>query len=174
MSWSRRILIVLAGAVLIHAVALFALPPLIMNRAIEGIVERAGGFNRAVHQPRATDKSRTIVRPSPDILYTACAFDLSAGPVWLTAPPPLGYLSLSVFAANTDNVAVLNETALAGRPLAAWLALPGQAAGLPAPVLISQSPRGVVLYRAIVEDEAQLAQQTDQQKRQRCDQKGRL
>ncbi|MFM7141423.1 MAG: DUF1254 domain-containing protein, partial [Alphaproteobacteria bacterium] len=49
------------------------------------ILER-DGWNVALAAPPTTSDSRTIVRPSPDLLYVACVYDLSKGPVLVRAP----------------------------------------------------------------------------------------
>ena len=60
----------------------------------------------------ADENARAIVRPSPDLLYAGCAFDLADGPLRIQATVPRDtYWSLSMFAANTDNFFVVNDRA---------------------------------------------------------------
>jgi uncharacterized membrane protein len=55
-----------------------------------------------------------IVRPSPDLLYSLAVFDLSGGPIRITAPVLDSYVSLSLYAGNTDNFFVTNDRRLDG------------------------------------------------------------
>lgn len=100
-----------AGALLVaiaaHVVAVQAMPRLLMNVAIERL--SAPGFNRWQVADRVTPASRQIVRPSPDFAYSACAFDLSEGPVIITAAPWNDYWSLSLYGANSDNFFVIDD-----------------------------------------------------------------
>jgi len=100
-----------AGALLIaivtHVVVVHAVPRVLMNIAIERL--SAPGFNRWTVADRVTPASRQIVRPSPDFAYSACAFDLSDGPVVLTATPWSSYWSLSLYGANSDNFFVIDD-----------------------------------------------------------------
>ena len=52
-----------------------------------------------------------MVRPSPDLAYASCVYDLSKGPILVDVPatPGGGYVSVSVFAGNTDNVAAMDS-----------------------------------------------------------------
>ena len=49
------------------------------------------------------------MRPSPDLAYSACVYDLSAGPIRVTAAAWDDYMSVSAFAANSDNFFVSND-----------------------------------------------------------------
>ena len=61
-----------------------------------------------VASPRQTPQTQRIVRPSPDLSYAICRFDVSDGPVLITAPGWDGYGSLSVFDDQTNNVFVVS------------------------------------------------------------------
>ncbi|MBN8502731.1 MAG: DUF1254 domain-containing protein, partial [Sphingomonadales bacterium] len=115
--------------------------------------------------PRTTQKSRGVVRPSPDLAYSTCAFDLSAGPVAVEAlPSPAGgYVSLSVFAANTDNIAVF-DTDQSPDGIRFILARDGQATPPGARVVISPSDKGIVLDRRLAPN-AELFAAADQARR---------
>ena len=49
------------------------------------------------------------MRPSPDFAYSACAYDLSNGPVEMRVTPWSAYWSLSLYADNSDNFFTLND-----------------------------------------------------------------
>ena len=56
--------------------------------------------------PRMTPQTQTIVRPSPDLSYAICRFNVQEGALLISAPGWDGYGSLSVFDARTNNVLV--------------------------------------------------------------------
>ncbi len=165
----RWIVATLVVAALVHAAAVFGAPRLVMRRIMAGVAASAGGWNAAFAGPRASAASRQIVMPSPDLLYTICAFDLSNGPVRLTATPPTGtYWSAAAYAANTDNFFVVSDRTLNARTLDTVLALEGQAAPAGATVVRAPSPRGIVLYRTLIADEARLPELDAARKAMRC------
>jgi uncharacterized membrane protein len=75
------------------------------------------GINRFYHASRPDSDSREVVRPSPDLLYSIGAFDLSHGPLEVVSSPPGTYMSLSLYSANGDNFFVVNDRALTNGPL---------------------------------------------------------
>jgi len=107
MSWGKYILGALIVAALVHFAAIFAVPRVLMNVAMERI--GAAGANVWHTTGRVTAASRQIVRPSPDFAYSACVFDLSGGPVIITATPWDDYWSLSLYGANSDNFFVIDD-----------------------------------------------------------------
>ena len=107
MSWGKYILGALIVAALVHFAAIFTVPRVLMNVAMERI--GAGGANVWHTTGRVTAASRQIVRPSPDFAYSACVFDLTEGPVIITATPWDDYWSLSLYGANSDNFFVIDD-----------------------------------------------------------------
>lgn len=121
-------------------------------------------WNVALAAPPTTAESRTIVRPSPDLLYVACVYDLASGPVLVQAPHSPTYLSLSAFADNTDNFFAMNDRGPEGAGGLALLLLPP---GTPDPQpdvapgarrVTSPSRRGIVLARLRIDRPGQLAE----------------
>ncbi|MDX5416332.1 MAG: DUF1254 domain-containing protein [Alphaproteobacteria bacterium] len=150
-TWPLWIAGAAALAAVFHILTVFALPYGIMNRAMAGISSQAGGVNKATYPDRATAASRGIVRPSPDLLYTACVYDVSDRPVRLTSPVPDTYWSLSAFAANTDNFFVVNDRQVPSKRIE--IILTGREdmvveGGVP--VIVAPSTRGIVLFRSLV------------------------
>ncbi|MEZ5957735.1 MAG: DUF1254 domain-containing protein [Hyphomonadaceae bacterium] len=107
MNWGKYVLGALIVAVIVHFAAVFAVPRVLMNVAIERL--GAAGVNAWHMSDRVTAASRQIVRPSPDFAYSACAFDLSQGPVTISAAAWRDYWSLSLYAANSDNFFVIDD-----------------------------------------------------------------
>ncbi|MEP0706916.1 DUF1254 domain-containing protein [Parvibaculum sp.] len=153
-TWPMWIAGTIALAAVFHILAVFGLPYGIMDRAMAGISAQAGGVNKAVYPDRASASVRGIVRPSPDLLYTACVYDVSNQPVKLTSPVPDTYWSLSTFASNTDNFFVVNDRQVKGGNIEIILAASDNAAtpkGIP--VVVAPSARGIVLFRSLITSE---------------------
>lgn len=108
MSWGKYVLGALVIAIVVHFAAIYAVPNLLMNVAIKRI-SSATGVNAWRLGDRVTAASRWVVRPSPDFAYSTCVFDLSQGPVVITATPWNTYWSLSLYAANSDNFFVIDD-----------------------------------------------------------------
>jgi|GEM_PF-452637 len=201
MSWKRALLVFVLLVPLFNLLTVMALPSavnyLVMHRIAKQGVEQAQstradadaqaqsrkqrviaqqGRNIALPAARADASSRIVVRPSPDLLYTACVFNLSEGPLHLRTPVPPGYLSVSGFAADTNNFFAVNDRDAVmdadGRRLLDLLLVADT--GVPAPtgarVIVSPSRRGLVLFRTLVSDEAALPQlRAEYQMQQRCE-----
>lgn len=151
-SSGRWLLLALVVALVAHGLTVWLLPRVVMRAAINAMAAR-DGYNRAVFPPRADETARTIVRPSPDLLYAGCAFDLASGPVRLRAVVPADtYWSLSMFAANTDNFFVVNDRSARSGAVDLVLAAPATDVELPAGAQLVEAPstRGIVLTRTVV------------------------
>ena len=132
---------------------------------------RKAAINSVFHAPRVTARSREVVRPSPDLLYSACGFDLSDRPLVVTAPVPRGtYWSVSMFAANTDNFFVINDRQLGAGEAKIVVVSRGDASAAPAGYRVVESPttRGVVLFRMLITDEQDADLLIKVQKRASC------
>src|SRR5262245_26151974 len=104
---AKYVLAALLVAFVTHFVCIFAAPRVLMNVAFDRV--SAGGANAWRLADRVTPLSRTIVRPSPDFAYSACAYDLAEGPLTLRVGPWHAYWSLSLYAANSDNYFVIDD-----------------------------------------------------------------
>jgi uncharacterized membrane protein len=148
-------------AVAVHGASVLLLPRLIMIRTMAGITKLAS-INTIQHAPRPTSRSRGVVRPSPDLLYSICVYDLNSadGAVRVYAHDmPDTYWSVSVFDANTDNFYVLNDRQAKTGAADFLLIAPGKSAeagGLP--VVGAPTNRGIVLFRTLVNDERHIAE----------------
>jgi uncharacterized membrane protein len=133
-----------------HVAAVLAAPNLLMNIAMKRLSGEGRAVNAFVHGDRTTQHSRRVVRPSPDLAYSSCTYDLSGGPIEVSAAPSpnRGYVSLSVFSANTDNIGVYDSVRSPGG-IRFVLALSGQGVPSGLPVLISPSANGLILDRRL-------------------------
>lgn len=92
-----------------HLAVVTAWPYLTMSKAMDRISQDGAAVNQWRHGQRATGKSRRIVRPSPDLANSSCVYDLSNGPIRVTATAWDGYMSVSLYSANSDNFFVVND-----------------------------------------------------------------
>jgi uncharacterized membrane protein len=138
----------LAFAIIMHIVTVTVLPMLIMSVGMSRFPT-----NQLMKQPRVTAASRSVVRPSPDLIYSAICFDVSKGPLRITAKVPADtYWSTSGFATNTDNFFVVNDKQAKSNPAEILLVRRGMQipdAGN-AQVVISPSDKGIVLIRYLI------------------------
>jgi len=127
-------------------------PHLIMERLHHKVVERVG-HNQLNLTLRTDETSRWVVRPSPDLLYASCMYDLEQGPVMISAPVPERYWSMQFYQMNTDNFAGIHnqrEQRLRRGTLVEVTLLGPDAdpAEYPGEVIQSPTTRGVMLLRA--------------------------
>jgi uncharacterized membrane protein len=155
----------IAGTVLVaavvHVASLLALPRLIMLRTMTAITQSASA-NTIIYPPQPTARARGVVRPSPDLLYSICVFDLNAanGAVRVsTHDMPNSYWSVSVFDADTNNFYALNDRqAKTGATDFLLVARGASAAATGLPVITAPTSRGIVLFRTLIDDERRLAE----------------
>jgi uncharacterized membrane protein len=157
--WFYRGLVLLSTVVLVHLAAVWAAPRVIMQVLLRAT--QASGLeahNQAAFPAPVTAASRSIVLPSPDLLYAVCSFDLRHGPVRVTANPQLpGYWSIALYASNSDNFFVLNDRQAQGKPVDLWLVSRDNSAGqraVPAgsQVVVTPSATGLLLMRVLTGD----------------------
>ncbi|OYT93834.1 MAG: hypothetical protein CFE43_00355 [Burkholderiales bacterium PBB3] len=154
--WFYRALTLLATVVIVHVLAIWATPRLIMRVLMHGPMAQAMHMqNQAAFPPPVKASSRSVVLPSPDLLYSVCVFDISRGPVRVTAAPQLpGYWSIALYAANSDNFFVVNDRTAGTKPVDLWLVSErGSDAAQRVPpgsqVVVAPSTTGFLLMRVL-------------------------
>lgn len=159
--WFYRALTLLVTALLVHVLAVWAAPRLIMQVLINGpAAQKMNMHNQAAFPEAVTAKSRSVVMPSPDMLYSVCAYDLRERPLRVQAAPVLtNYWSIALYAANSDNFFVRNDRQAAGRPVDLWLVAPGGDPQQKSPpegteVVVSPTSTGFLLMRVLTTDYA--------------------
>lgn len=147
-------------AVVVHVAVVWSIPRLVMSRVFDG-VGGAGAVNEFLSPPPATSAARTIVRPSPDLAYSICILDLSAGPVLVEVPSSDPYTSLALYSSATDNYFVRNnrrDGGLAeGETIRIVVATPDAVPDtLPegAEAVVSPTAKSLVLVRRVIENDA--------------------
>lgn len=121
---------------------------------MEGAIRRVSagdGLNMMRYGALATPENQPIVRPSPDLAYSTCPYDLSDGPVEVSVVPVPGrYSSLSIFDARTDVVFVRNDQQAKEKPYKVVIAREGQNVPAGAEVVRVNYDRGIALIRLLL------------------------
>jgi uncharacterized membrane protein len=159
-----KLLTLIFGIVIIaaitHIASVWLLPRAIMYRTMSRIAE--AGINEIHFGKRPDETARGVVRPSPDLLYSTCPYDLSAGPLRVRSPVPNDtYWSVSLFDAATNNFYVRNDRQVyAGKSSVVDFVIvpPGSHEDTEnMPRVESPSTKGLVLFRTLINDEKNLA-----------------
>jgi uncharacterized membrane protein len=170
--WIRIGCFVLVLAVALHLFVVWLIPRAITEVFLRRIVAQAG-YNQVVLPPIPTDRSREVVKPSPDLLYAVCIFDLSAGPVRISAQPSAGYWSMALYARNSDNFFHLNDREVKSGRVELILSGndddPAIRARHPEAILVhSASTVGLMLARSLVLDPDDIKTVIDARSTTRC------
>lgn len=144
-------------------------PRTVMKTAMTRLSDDGDLINVFRFADRTTAASRGVVRPSPDLAYASCVYDLSHGPLLIEIPPDPdgGYVSVSVFDAKTDNVAVFDSF---GHPGGIMFVLrkKGQTSNSRMPVVTSPTMRGIILDRRLAPTAAAFAAADSARRSDRC------
>ncbi len=148
--WLLPLLLAVLTAFATYQATLLATPYALMRVAMKKIDGRmevnSFGFGQL-----ATADNQPVVRPSPDLAYSGCVFDVSQGPVLLDiAPVPDHYWSVSIFDARTDVAAVRSDRDTGGQPARLALLKSGQQAPQGYEPVMLQHNQGIALVRILL------------------------
>lgn len=138
----------LAVAIIVHIIAVVAIPIVIMNGAMAKYP-----INQLMKGTKTTAQSRNVVRPSPDLVYSIVCYNVSQDPIRFTAQVPTDtYWSVSMFQENTDNYFVMNDRQVKSNPVEILLVKHGMKYTDPgkAQVVVSPTSRGILLVRHLL------------------------
>jgi len=151
---------VLVIAIVTHIASVWLMPRAIMHLALH----RMGslGWNEMHFQKRPDETARAIVRPSPDLLYSVCPYDLSAGPLRVRSPVPGDtYWSVSLFDDATNNYYVMNDrqARAAKTSVVEFVVVPAGSGANTENMKAVESPSttGLVLFRTLIAKDRDLA-----------------
>ena len=137
-------------AAIVHVGVVLAIPYVIGIR-----LRSLGESNTLLHAAKPSADYNPVRRASPDMIYTAYPFDLSDGPLHISALAPDFYMSVSCFALNTDTIYVKNDRQVDG---AFDFVLLGPDAPAPAigdaELVRSPTTKGGIMFRYFVGDGA--------------------
>jgi uncharacterized membrane protein len=127
-------------------------------------------MNTIAHSPPRTAETREVVKPSSDLLYSICFYDVSKTPLQISATVPDTYRSISLYQNNTDNFFVKNDRQVEGEKVN-FLLVGKDASDINAgnaEVIISPTDTGVILFRMLITDTAKLPELIRIQKKAHC------
>lgn len=154
-NWLGPLAFGLIVAVAAAYVAIWAIPYALMNVAIERLGQ--GGVNSMSYGNLATPERQPVVRPSPDLAYSSCPYNISDGPLAIDVTPvPDRYTSLSIFDAATDVIFVRNDVEARGKPFRIIVAREGQAVPKGAEVVRTNQDHGIALIRILLKDPTEI------------------
>ncbi len=166
--WIGPLIVAVLAALAAWYTTLAAAPMVIMDRAWEQLAAQSG-FNRMAHGPLVTAESQFVVRPSPDLAYSVCAFDLTQGPLRVHAHPvPDHYWSLTVFDSETNVAFVESDRDSKGAPVEVILATADQTVPAGVRTVTMPGAKGVALLRVLLNDRAEFDAVTKDRKRSYC------
>lgn len=150
------------GLLIGAAITLHVLPGLIMGRAMDRIESLGGDTVGVRHAPPVTAENQTIVRASPDILYSVCLYDLNDGPMRIdvTWPANDNYASVSFYDANTNNFRAISDRDVDGPTTSISLArrfesyIPERTDGS----AWAPTKTGLILYRRVIDADLDIAE----------------
>jgi len=165
--WLAPLLVAIVFAAASHAAVLHFAPSVIMGRALDKMAARGTPVNGFSLGPRTTPQTQTVVRPSPDMAYSACRFDLTRAPrglrVRMNASP--GYASLSFFDSATNNFLIVRGE---GATREVVLLAPGSSTTIP-DTAVAPTNTGVILIRRLAPTAADYEAVVKLAKGDRCD-----
>jgi uncharacterized membrane protein len=155
--WIGGTLLAIIGmAIVVNLILVIRVPNDIMEITI---AERFNyPSNQWIFAPPSTAKNRAVVRPSADLLYSICCYDVSQYPLRLTAVTS-DYWAISGFSMNSDNFFVINDKQANSNPIEVVLIPKGVAFQDPtrkAHVIETPSNRGIILIGAVVTNKTAL------------------
>lgn len=158
--WIGWISSVLAVAVIVHVATLHVLSRRIDRRIESRVFANIGRLNAMHFGRRPDENSRGVVRPSPDLLYASCPFDLSKGPLRLIAHVAhTTYWSVAGFDAATNNFFVRDDRQVTGDVIDLIVVRPGMTPPPSSPgetIVHAPTDKGLFLTRILINDERDL------------------
>jgi uncharacterized membrane protein len=152
-NWLLPILVGLITAGTAWHSTLLATPYVLMSAALDKIA--TGRINTFVFTQPSTADNQPIVRPSPDLSYSTCVFDLANGSVLLDIEPvPDHYWSISIFDARTDVAAVRSDRDTGGKSARLALIRKGMAVPKGYEPVELRYDKGLALIRILMTDAA--------------------
>jgi len=114
--------------------------------------------NQFVHSKKPNHRTRQVVLPNPDFLYSIAFYDLRRGPITILGEVPKGtpYFSVAFYQANTSNYRVIDQAEFPDGKLAITLYPKGEESSSGTFGVASPTLTGTLLLRYIWKDTSDL------------------
>ena len=139
------------SAAVSHLVFVAFLPKLIL--VLYFFTTTSAGYeeNKIYHAPPINASQRTVVLPSPNLLYSFCIYDISEKPLLIEVKVPENtYWSVSFYDSSTNNFFTINDRDV--RDEARILLVKGNADVKNAIVVRAKDEHGFILFRTFIPD----------------------
>ena len=153
----KKGLIVLITAFVLHFIFIISFPYAKLWY-ISKNWESQNMINSAFSRDIPNSNSREVIRPSADLLYSGCGFDVTYKPLIITSSLPDSYWSISFFSSNTDNFSTINESIQKGQDIKIYLFGPESEPAMVKDgiIVVSPSNTGLMLFRQFIGNSANL------------------
>ncbi|MCX8172827.1 MAG: DUF1254 domain-containing protein [Archaeoglobaceae archaeon] len=161
----KAIVVFLISALVAHIAFIYAFPYLVVISNYLATRNEVR-INEVYHEKPVDANFRKVVMPSPDILYSACVYDISNSDLLIEAEvPEFTYWSVSFYSITTDNFFTINDRVVKGRVA---LLLTKNKECRDEHCVISPSDRGIVIFRIFIPDKSLLEDLIEYQKSIHC------
>jgi len=171
---AKAVIIVILSAIVSHIAFIYTYPYIIaLSRYLE--TRNEVKVNEAYHQAPIDASFRKIVRPSPDILYSACVYDISELDLLIEAKVPnFTYWSAAFYSMGTDNYYTINNRAVHENITIILTTSKEKCSSLKNArgviCVVSPSARGIVIFRIFIPNSSLLPELIEYQKTIKCTQ----
>ncbi len=163
---AKGFVVLITFAVLSHFAFVYAYPYIVVTSSYFATKNEVK-VNEAYHQKPIDASFKKVVMPSPDILYSACVYDISKSDLLIKARvPKFTYWSASFYSISTDNFFTINDRMVKGEDIT--LILTTDKSCKNESCVISPSDRGIVIFRIFIPDQSMLPSLIEFQKSIEC------
>ncbi|MEM0202645.1 MAG: DUF1254 domain-containing protein [Archaeoglobaceae archaeon] len=150
---AKGLAVIVFFAVLSHLALVYAFPYAIVISSYLATKDEVK-VNEVYHQKPVDASFRKVVMPSPDILYSACVYDISKSDLLIEARvPKFTYWSASFYSLSTDNFFTVNDRMVGDK---VTLILTTNKSCMSGKCVVSPSERGIVIFRIFIPDKSLL------------------
>ena len=151
MSFIKKALILITLGFLIHVGFIYYFPYLKVWMIFQN-AEALSSVNVPFYRDVPTANSREVVRPSPDLMYSGCGYDVTYNPLVIKTDIPNTYWSVSFFSSNSDNFVTLNNDQINEESITIYLFGPDSKPSKikDGHVVVSPSNKGLMLIRQFI------------------------
>ena len=150
-SFLKKTLVLIFLGFIVHLAFIYYFPYLKMWM-ITKKSESENVVNVAFYKDVPNANSRQVIRPSPDLMYSGCGYDITYEPLIIKTSIPQSYWSISFFADNSDNFSNINNENLGEKNITVYLFGPNSKPSKieDGYVIVSPSNKGLMLIRQFI------------------------
>ena len=151
MNFTKKIITLIIIGFLVHIGFVYYFPYLKVWMISQNS-EATNSVNVAFYRNIPTANSRDVIRPSPDLMYSGCGYDVTYDPLVINTDIPNSYWSVSFFSDNSDNFTTINNDQISEGSMTIYLFGPDSKPSRikDGYVVVSPSNRGLMLVRQFI------------------------